>query len=76
MEISGTVPLGGFLALKDSISSFSVKDNAWMFFTDAIKGGSKSVMVSTKVVLLPNPVQEKGSQLVLRMRALKVCQEI
>lgn len=72
MEIQrGTVPLGGFLALKDSLSSFSLKDNAWLFFTDALKGGAKSLMVSTKVVLLPNPVQEKGSQLVLRMRIAK-----
>ncbi|EEC03156.1 conserved hypothetical protein [Ixodes scapularis] len=73
MEIQrGTVPLGGFLALKDSLSSFSLKDNAWLFFTDALKGGAKSLMVSTKVVLLPNPVQEKGSQLVLRMRIAKL----
>ncbi|XP_077494057.1 female sterile (1) Nasrat isoform X2 [Amblyomma americanum] len=67
----GTVPLGGFVVLKDSLSSFSIKDNAWMFFTDATKGTPKSIMVSTKVVMLSNPVQEKGSQLVLRMSMLK-----
>ncbi|XP_075726913.1 uncharacterized protein LOC119165144 isoform X2 [Rhipicephalus microplus] len=67
----GTVPLGGFVILKDSLSSFSIKDNAWMFFTDATKGTPKSIMVSTKVTLLSNPVQEKGSQLVLRMTMLK-----
>ncbi|XP_077530734.1 uncharacterized protein LOC144142831 isoform X2 [Haemaphysalis longicornis] len=67
----GTVPLGGFVVLKDSLSSFSIKDNAWMFFTDSLKGAPKSIMVSTKVVLLANPVQEKGSQLVLRMTMLK-----
>lgn len=67
----GTVPLGGFVILKDSLSSFSVKDNAWMFFTDATKGTPKSIMVSTKVILLSNPVQEKGSELVLRMTMLK-----
>ncbi|KAL3183544.1 hypothetical protein MRX96_033652 [Rhipicephalus microplus] len=42
-----------------------------MFFTDATKGTPKSIMVSTKVTLLSNPVQEKGSQLVLRMTMLK-----
>lgn len=67
----GTVPFGGFVLLKDSLSSFSIKDNAWMFFTDATKGTPKSIMVSTKVILLSNPVQEKGSQLVLRMTMLK-----
>ncbi|KAH7939024.1 hypothetical protein HPB52_005021 [Rhipicephalus sanguineus] len=66
-----TVPFGGFVLLKDSLSSFSIKDNAWMFFTDATKGTPKSIMVSTKVILLSNPVQEKGSQLVLRMTMLK-----
>ncbi|KAH7932784.1 hypothetical protein HPB49_002446 [Dermacentor silvarum] len=42
-----------------------------MFFTDATKGTPKSIMVSTKVILLSNPVQEKGSELVLRMTMLK-----
>ncbi|KAG0436327.1 hypothetical protein HPB47_018012 [Ixodes persulcatus] len=56
MEIQrGTVPLGGFLALKDSLSSFSLKDNAWLFFTDALKG------VSMGFAKLPQGLSMEGS---------------
>ncbi|XP_064489641.1 uncharacterized protein LOC135401280 [Ornithodoros turicata] len=65
------VPLGGFLVYKDSMASYSVKDNAWIVFTDGANGASKIVVISTKVALLPNPVEERGSQTVLRMKAAK-----